>query len=214
MPMIFRGQEEEPATIIRIPIDELLNDPVVGINAPPPRHLRHLANAPCSNFTAFLLLSASAFVRQDIDERRKPEPIVLFLDGPPSAVCDIADAWRWKPTKAKRFVRDIGACGLIDGTLATALLSKIGSTRRREKRPPLPKTTRAAVLAKTGGRCVYCGVTLTATRDKPNSYHADHLLSVRDGATDDPALLVPACADCNQKKGAKTLAEFIAAGQK
>ena len=206
--MTMQYRRSEPARILYYPIDEFLT--VVGLNAPMPRSLKHLENGPRSPFIAFQMLSAAAFVRQDIDEWRLPEPIVLYLDGPASAVCDVAAAWRWRAAKAKSFIRDLENCTLVDGELAAALLAKVGSTRRREKRPPLSKATRAAILAKTGGKCTYCGVTLTTQRDQPNSYHADHLLAVRDGATDDPALIVPACAGCNQKKGAKTLVEFMA----
>lgn len=206
--MRFKGQDDEdPAHILWFPVDELLNDPVIGLNV---RRRKDPVDAPCTPFIAFQMLNMAAYTRQDIDEWRKPNPIILYLDGPPSAVDDMAVEWRWRPSQAKRFVRDIEGCGLIDGALATALLAKIGSTRRRQKRPPIPKTTRAAILAKTGGKCTYCGIVLTMIRDKPNSFHVDHLLAVRDGATNDPALLVPACGDCNQKKGAKTLTEFIA----
>lgn len=198
----------------RIPIPRtILSHPVVGFDAahPPPHHRSGSKPIYQSPFTAWFDLNCAIFTRIVIldEEGRLPRPMMLELEGPPCMISDVAQAWNWRPRDAKRFVLELAECGLIADDLAAAIIGKIG--RKREKRNPLQRSTRAAILAKTGGRCVYCGIRLTTKRDQPNSFHVDHVLSVRDGATDDPALLVPACASCNQDKGAKTLIEFVAA---
>lgn len=63
---------------------------------------------------------------------------------------------------------------------------------------PLPslngqaQTNRDRVLAKNGGRCVYCG-------DPADTI--DHVIPKSKGGTDDLDNLVPACRDCNSRKG-------------
>lgn len=49
-------------------------------------------------------------------------------------------------------------------------------------------------------RCVYCG---------EKSAHMDHVWPLKLGGDDAPWNLVPACADCNLSKGAKTLGEWL-----
>ncbi|MCP3800214.1 HNH endonuclease [Allokutzneria sp. A3M-2-11 16] len=51
-------------------------------------------------------------------------------------------------------------------------------------------------------RCVYCGTA---------SEHIDHLWPLVAGGDDAPWNLVPACADCNLRKGGKPLADWLAA---
>lgn len=184
--------------------------PLISFDAPWPKphdKQRH-SHMPLS---AWMTLSAAIFTEIEVlnDDGCLPHPLVLHLRKElEDYIPDMARLWNWRPRDATPFVLGLAATTLITDELATAIVARIG--RSREKRPPISKKTRAAIMAKTSGRCVYCGVPLTTKRDQPNSYHADHLLSVKDGATDDPGLLVPACADCNQKKGAKTFAEFMA----
>jgi 5-methylcytosine-specific restriction endonuclease McrA len=69
---------------------------------------------------------------------------------------------------------------------------------------PKPETTlrRARVLAKSNGRCWYCGVVLD-----PIHAHVDHQVArVRGGRGGDN--LVAACKRCNCTKGVKTVDEF------
>ena len=79
------------------------------------------------------------------------------------------------------------------------------------ERKALPSATRAAVLNKTGGICVYCGAELTVESGCPNSYHVDHVLPVQRGGNDDVANLVPSCATCNGLKRSKTALAFMVA---
>jgi 5-methylcytosine-specific restriction endonuclease McrA len=64
------------------------------------------------------------------------------------------------------------------------------------------KKQRLLVLARDGYTCVYCGDDATQT---------DHVISIRDGG--DPISLenlVAACKRCNQLKGARSQAVFLA----
>lgn len=59
---------------------------------------------------------------------------------------------------------------------------------------------RRAVLEKYGGRCAYCGRTLTAGRKGDTAFQVDHLHPRYLGGTDDLDNLVPACQLCNRYK--------------
>lgn len=76
-------------------------------------------------------------------------------------------------------------------------------------RPALSSSVRLAVWDKTSGRCVYCACHLTRDAGQPNTFHADHVLSVRNGGSDDIANLIPSCATCNSRKSAKPFLTFI-----
>jgi hypothetical protein len=54
---------------------------------------------------------------------------------------------------------------------------------------------RKKVWDKSGGRCWYCGVTLT-----PWNFHVDHFMPRSKGGEDDLENLVPACQSCNLEK--------------
>lgn len=54
-----------------------------------------------------------------------------------------------------------------------------------------------------GGCCIYCG-----RNDAP--LQRDHKVPIVRGGTDDISNLVPACAECNTRKGSRTAQEFIA----
>lgn len=69
-------------------------------------------------------------------------------------------------------------------------------------RDPLPSATKAAVLARDGRRCVYCG-----TLEGP--FHFDHLFPFSRGGSDTPANLVIACVPCNSSKRDMTLREWM-----
>lgn len=190
--------------------DMLDSHPLVSFYAdtPKPYDKTKFASQP---IIAWAQLNFAIFTEVEIldDEGSMPCPVRLSRTGPLALITDVSRAWNWHPKDARRWVLDLAECGLLTDDLAAAIVSKIGRKAAREKRSFPSKATRAKVMAKTSGRCIYCGVPLTTQRDQPNTYHADHLLSVKDGATNDPALLVPACAKCNVKKGAKTLEQFI-----
>lgn len=61
----------------------------------------------------------------------------------------------------------------------------------------------ATMLARHGGRCVYCGRTDRITQD--------HLTPLCRGGDHTESNIVPACLSCNSSKGRRTLAEFLSA---
>lgn len=81
-----------------------------------------------------------------------------------------------------------------------------GSSRRNNGRSssssftgPSPPLTRRNVLARDGGRCAYC--------DAPAST-IDHVTPASLGGARSWSNLVAACQACNQRKGARTLAQL------
>ena len=122
-------------------------------------------------------------------------------------LCDTDYLWNWRLPDAREFVIGMHDHDLIDDELQLALLQLMpyGPHDRR----PISAAARTKVLAKTSGRCVYCAIELTTLVGHPHSFHADHVLPVALGGTEDIANLVPACAKCNMKKSTKTLAELF-----
>jgi 5-methylcytosine-specific restriction endonuclease McrA len=59
--------------------------------------------------------------------------------------------------------------------------------------------SRSSILARWSDTCTYC--------DAP-AEHLDHVQPISRGGADAAPNLVPACANCNLSKGAKTLAEW------
>ncbi|AFU62224.1 HNH endonuclease [Streptomyces phage TG1] len=59
--------------------------------------------------------------------------------------------------------------------------------------------SRTAIMRRWGYRCAYCNARAT---------HLDHVEPLSRGGADVESNMVPACADCNLSKGAKTLAEW------
>jgi 5-methylcytosine-specific restriction endonuclease McrA len=84
----------------------------------------------------------------------------------------------------------------------------------------MPNTTRK-VLAKTGGKCYYCGCVLpedTYIHDMVENsisghrnWHVDHMLPIARGGDHNINNLAPSCANCNKSKSTMTAEEFIAA---
>jgi hypothetical protein len=124
---------------------------------------------------------------------------------------DVARSWNWKPRFAHKWFDDLASYSLVTDPLLVALHDCVrgASTRRKSA---LPSGSRKAVLRKTGGKCVYCGVSLSVAAGLANSYHADHVLPVAKGGSDDIGNLVPSCATCNAKKKAKTALDFMTGG--
>jgi hypothetical protein len=116
----------------------------------------------------------------------------------------------WQPRKARDFVVHLTSRGVLNEDFASVLLTRF-PRRIPVKRFALPNSTRQAVWAKTSGRCVYCAQPLTMKTGLPNSFHADHVLSVARGGSDDIANLIPSCATCNARKSAKPFLAFIEA---
>lgn len=74
--------------------------------------------------------------------------------------------------------------------------------RHRTGRRGLPEAIRAAVFARDGKVCRYCG-------DEAGPFEVDHILAVSRGGTDDLENLCVACCPCNRAKAAKLVAEWI-----
>lgn len=77
------------------------------------------------------------------------------------------------------------------------------------------------ILAKTGGRCFYCGCVLPPDTDNLDEYgvcyssirnwDVDHLIPVSKGGNGKVENLVPSCKSCNHNKSDKLVDEFIGA---
>jgi 5-methylcytosine-specific restriction endonuclease McrA len=68
-------------------------------------------------------------------------------------------------------------------------------------RRALSKSTRALVLAKTNGRCAYCGEPL-------QKFCIDHIKAVHYGGTNETSNLLATCFSCNNFKMTFTLEQF------
>lgn len=84
---------------------------------------------------------------------------------------------------------------------------KAYTQRRRARRKNAPGGNATpdeikTLFAKHGGRCAYCPSPAT---------HADHVVPLSKGGSNDISNLLPACAPCNLSKGAKDLAVWFAA---
>ncbi|MBC8994957.1 HNH endonuclease [Pseudomonas sp. N40(2020)] len=62
---------------------------------------------------------------------------------------------------------------------------------------------REQVLAKTDGRCAYCGTTLSL-----ENFAIDHVRARRNGGSNRICNLMPACHPCNLAKGPKDLEHY------
>lgn len=73
--------------------------------------------------------------------------------------------------------------------------------RRRAHLNRVPHETysRAEIFAAYDNECVYCGA---------EAAHLDHVVPISKGGADAAHNLLPACANCNLSKGARSLAEW------
>jgi hypothetical protein len=69
-------------------------------------------------------------------------------------------------------------------------------------RKPLGKRLRFSIFHRDGFTCQYCG--RTPEQDEV-ILHVDHIISVKDGGTDDKQNLITSCRDCNLGKSAKSI---------
>ena len=160
-----------------------------------------------SRMEAWLWLTAAPFAGAVIPGEGRA-PITLELADNGAEIPNVAGLWRWRPADARAWLTAVCEAHLITEPLHAEMLARIAQSKR-EQRQQIPSARRSAVLAKTSGKCVYCGVALVLTKGRPNSYQADHVLAVALGGSDDIANLVPSCADCNAKKRAKTALQFL-----
>ena len=70
----------------------------------------------------------------------------------------------------------------------------------------------AYIFDKTDGHCAYCGKQLVwenyGDLDGRGGWEVDHRIASSRGGSSDPDNLVPACWECNRKKGAGDSGEF------
>jgi hypothetical protein len=135
-------------------------------------------------------------------------PLTMSLRHPHGSLPNLSAAWNWAVKPTRDYLNALVEERFLTPELGTALIGRLPRDRR-SKREQLPKRSREAVWTKTSGLCVYCGQTLTMKAGQPNTFHADHVLSVKKGGSDDIANLIPSCATCNSKKGAKTVIEHL-----
>jgi len=134
------------------------------------------------------------------------------LDLMPNAggIFNAAQRWNWAKKDCKIWLDALLEQKIISENLYSVLVTHLGDNRFQwARRDQLPAKTRVQVLAKTNGKCVYCGVKLTTEPGHPNTYHADHVLPAKHGGSDDVANLIPSCQTCNTRKSAKTLLKFL-----
>lgn len=167
---------------------------------------RDLKKYAWSAFEAWVYLNCCEFVTQKIPGDGV-EPVTLVLAPDWLCVPDLSIVFNWPQSAARRWLSLLAEANMISVEVMNFAIG--GMVARRRQRSSLPKATASTVLAKTSGKCVYCGVVLTTRKNQANTYHRDHVLSVADGGTDDIGNLVPSCATCNTKKGAKTMIEFL-----
>jgi len=89
--------------------------------------------------------------------------------------------------------------GLVAALLCLGRAHHVAS-RAIGDRPLIDPALRAAVLAKTGGRCCYCG----RWPSLGNAICLDHLVPFSHGGPTTYGNLFPACRQCNERKGTAT----------
>lgn len=82
------------------------------------------------------------------------------------------------------------------------------AAREAGAKPRRVPRRRREVFEKSGGRCFYCGTTLTLD----GKWHIEHQMPRALMGPDELVNLVPACVPCNLSKGDRTALEFIAQG--
>jgi RHS repeat-associated protein len=65
------------------------------------------------------------------------------------------------------------------------------------------RAERSAEFAKSGGKCNYCGQSMTTQPGKSNSMHVDHIKSYKKGGKTEASNFAGACQTCNLSKGSK-----------
>lgn len=70
-------------------------------------------------------------------------------------------------------------------------------------------TRRDALFERQHGLCAYCKCDMTLRWGFPNTVTRDHIVARSAGGSDDDANLVGACMECNWRKGAMPVSEFL-----
>lgn len=97
----------------------------------------------------------------------------------------------------------VQTCGFYVGTRAS---HAAGAGAAKWRGAALPSKVRAAVLARDGHQCCYCGAAGVPL-------HVDHIKPVALGGRDDLSNLCAACVSCNLRKGAKSLDAWLGGQQ-
>ncbi len=181
--------------------------PVIGFGVRGPRMATLTTKRWASPHEAFLDLQVMPFVKR-IVPGQNGSLMTLDMRSNWSVSVDPSRSWNWRPKDVRQFLFDLAQYDLVTDELAVSFARAL-DRRTTGRRDALPVATRSAVMAKTGGVCVYCGVRLATKKGQPNSYHADHVLPVAKGGSDDVGNLVPSCRSCNLKKKDGTALQFI-----
>lgn len=59
------------------------------------------------------------------------------------------------------------------------------------------------ILEEFGRSCAYCLKTTTVERHQPNTLELDHVAPMAKGGSNSRSNVVPACRDCNKRRGGK-----------
>lgn len=122
------------------------------------------------------------------------------LPADPKELRKIADCSRKELADAMPYIEEM--FDLRDGRLRLNDDSVIRYTKPMS-RQQITKDAKAAVAAREGMRCVYCG-------SIQGPFHFDHIFPVSRGGRNEPSNLVVACDTCNISKNDRTLVEWVA----
>jgi len=77
------------------------------------------------------------------------------------------------------------------------------------KREPLSFPAKMRAVLRTNGKCPYCEIPLSVANEYGARTHFDHMQPLSRGGTNDDSNIIACCADCNIRKGSKTVFEFM-----
>lgn len=93
--------------------------------------------------------------------------------------------------------KEAGALG-GNPKIARGTVDKANRINRFNRHASPGKTRR--IFERSGGKCVWCGITLQTTTAGPDFFQVDHVVAIKDGGTNDEQNLVAACAKCNHDR--------------
>lgn len=201
---IAAGQLPEPPKFALIDFHvAFIEHPIIGYYRAPQPATSGLD--PAQYMLAFAMLCCADFTTVTMPGRNDSQ-LTLGFRRNKAIERNLLEFWNWRKADARQFILDLNGHDLIDDELMLAFMNEL--PYGVDERKPLSAQLRSEVIKKNSGRCVYCSKALTTSHGFPNSFHADHVLPVALGGTDDIANLVPACSSCNSKKNAKTVQQF------
>ncbi|MFN4062299.1 MAG: HNH endonuclease [Paracoccus hibiscisoli] len=90
---------------------------------------------------------------------------------------------------------------LVDDGAIRSILIEAETEQAKQSRSGIPSHISAAVWARDGQTCAYCGTT-------EGPFHLDHIVPWSRGGDHSEGNLTVACAPCNWSKGSKSLDEW------